>query len=101
MGLGHSHRRIHQAQPLGPDIDYERRLTNQRVCMIIKLNEDEQGRRNGGAQLSVFNGNGFVDYAIVGNGLRQEFKAQENGQKVDAKKLQSPIDPPAPERIRS
>lgn len=102
MGLAHSHRRIHRAEPSDPDLEYARRLTNGRVrvCMVIKLNEDERGHRNGGAKLSVFDGDGFVDYAIVGNGQRQEFKADKNG-RIDAATLQSPADPPKPETVES
>lgn len=98
MGVAHSHRRMHADRQSRPDVDYARRLTNQRVCMMIKLNEDEHGHRDGGAKLSVFNGNGNVDYAIVGNGHRQEFKAARSGV-VDSRRLKSPNDPPAPEAL--
>ncbi len=100
MGLAHSHRRVHRPDPSGPDLAYARTLTNQRVCMVLKLNEDEQGHRDGGGTVSVFNGDGFVDYAIVGNGRRQEFTAEKRG-RVDTASLQSAVRPPAPEAIGS
>lgn len=101
VGITHSHRRHHRPDPSREDFAYARQLGRNRIGMVIRLNEDAHGRRDGGGKLSVFDGDGFVDYTVVGNGHSQSFRAGDRGGRIDVSSLRSPVSPPRPEKIQS
>jgi hypothetical protein len=100
LGFGHSHRRHHLDGISSGDREYAAAIGANKVHMMIKLNEDAEGNRDGGGKISVFDGNGYMDYSIVGKGgQRQDFQADVMGTTVEADRLKSDTDPAAPEQI--
>ncbi len=100
LGFGHSHRREHLDTPSSGDYRYAEAIGGDHVHMMIKLNEDAAGNRDGGGKISVFDGNGFMDYTIKGaNGQTQNFQAEVMGTQVETDRLKSDTDPAAPEQL--
>ena len=72
MGIAHTHLPDHMDGPSNGDIAAMQQYSNTHVALVLKVN------RNGGGKLTVFDGDGDVDYAIRGGGHVQHLPANES-----------------------
>ncbi len=92
MGIAHTHPDPFSAEPSPQDLELQRLYAEEQFGMVLKVNAD------GGGAISVFDGDGHIDYAVEGQGGRQEFRAEESGT-LDLQRLRSTPDPDVPERL--
>ena len=92
MGIAHTHPDPFIAEPSSGDLEFQRRYAEDQFGMVLKVNAD------GGGAVSVFDGDGHIDYSVEGAGGSQAFRAEERGT-LDLQRLRSTPDPQVPEGL--
>jgi proteasome lid subunit RPN8/RPN11 len=83
VGFAHTHLPHHQSGPSSADLETMQNYPETMLGIVLKVHRDGSG------VLSVYDGDGHLDYSIQGNnGSSQSFQADRNGQ-VDVEALRA------------